>query len=235
MPSWFTHLATAKEISDKIGIKDINSFLIGNLMPDAERHVIKDFSIYIPYDISHFASIQSIEGGKDNLPNINKFLDIYKGQLSNNIALGYLVHILTDYYWNNITYSRYTLRNKLGECIGIKLNNGTNLKCNKHIRSKVKNTDFAILEENIIQKGKYILPYIETNIITKTNVIKEVPYNEEDIKKIVKFCEYKSKNHGIDVKYQLFTKEQIEEDYKRSIKFILDYMRGIYNDYSSDI
>lgn len=232
MPSWFIHLDTAKKISEKIEIKDINSFLIGNLMPDAERHIIKDFSIYIPYCISHFASIQKTKGGKDNLPNINKFLDIYKEYLSNTVVLGYLVHLLTDYYWNNLTFSRYTLRNELGECVGIRLNDGTNLKCNEIIRSKIKNTDFAILEEIILQKGKYILPHIEPNIITKTNVIKEVPYNEEDVKKIIKFCEYKSENHGINEEYELFTKEQIEEDYKESLKFILDYLVNI-KDYSS--
>lgn len=229
MPSWFTHLATAKEISEKIEIKDINGFLIGNLMPDAERHIIKDFSIYVPYDISHFASIQSTEGGKDKLPDIDKFLEIYKKHLSNTVVLGYLVHLLTDYYWNSLTFSRYTLRNELGECDGIKLTNGTNLKCNKHIRSKIKNNDFAILEENIIQKEKYILPHIESNIINKTNVIEEVPYNEDDIEKIIKFCEYKSKNHGIDIKYQLFTKKQIEEDYKGSFEFILDYLANVKN------
>lgn len=231
MPSWFIHLDTAKKISEKIEIKDINSFLIGNLMPDAERHVIKDFSIYIPYYISHFASIQKTKCGKDNLPNINKFLDIYKEHLLNTVVLGYLVHLLTDYYWNNLSFSRYTLRNELGECVGIRLNDGKNLKCNEIIRSKIKNTDFAILEESILQKGKYILPHIEPNIITKANVIKEVPYNEEDIKKIIKFCEYKSENHGINEKYQLFTKEQIEEDYKESLKFILDYLVNI-KDYS---
>lgn len=227
MPSWFTHLATAKEISEKIEIKDINTFLIANLMPDAERHVVKDFSICIPYDISHFASIQSVKDGKDRLPDINKFLNKYKEQLSNTVVLGYLVHLLTDYYWNSMTYSRYTLRNELGECAGIKFDDGTYLKCEKSIRTKIKNTDFAIFEESIIQKGKYILPYIEQGITEKTKVIKEIPYNEDDIEKIVNFCKCKSEYYGIDAQYKLFTEDQIEQEYIKSIEFILEYLNNV--------
>lgn len=124
MPSWFTHLATAKELIDRIEIKDINSFLIGNLMPDAERYVIKDFSICVPYDISHFASIQNLKTGKYKLPDINKFLNIYEKKVSNSLVLGYLVHLLTDYYWNQLTFSYYTIKDQSGEFVEVKLNNG---------------------------------------------------------------------------------------------------------------
>ena len=45
MPSWIVHLATANEVIKKINIESENSFFIGNLIPDAERYVIKDFSV----------------------------------------------------------------------------------------------------------------------------------------------------------------------------------------------
>lgn len=73
MPAWIVHLETATEILKRIKINDENSFLIGNLIPDAERYVIKDFSIYVPYEISHFSKIQKIYGQIEELPNIDDF------------------------------------------------------------------------------------------------------------------------------------------------------------------
>lgn len=117
MPSWIVHLATANEIIKKIKIENENSFLIGNLIPDAERYVIKDFSIYVPYKVSHYSEIQIIDGNKEELPNIEKFIKNYKNHLDNPIVLGYLTHILTDYYWNKTTYLRYTIRDNQGFCL----------------------------------------------------------------------------------------------------------------------
>ena len=51
MPSWGIHLATANEVIKNINISDKNAFIIGNFMPDAEKYLIKDFSIFVPYDI----------------------------------------------------------------------------------------------------------------------------------------------------------------------------------------
>lgn len=64
-------------------------------------------------------------------------------------------------------------------------------------------------------------------MISKVNVIKEIPYNESDIEKIIDFCEYKSKNHGINEEYKLFTKDEIEKSYKKSIEFIYNYLNMI--------
>lgn len=227
MPSWFTHLATATELMKKLDVDDKNAFLIGSLMPDAERYVVKDFSIRVPYCDSHFSSYQDVCGTQEILPDVDKFLYYYKNKLNNPAVLGYLVHLLTDFYWNNLTYARYTLRDENKGFIGIRLNDGTKINCERFERSKTKFVDFAIFEESFIKSGNYILPHFNDGLIKKTSVIKEVPYNSEDIKKMITFCENKSKKYEDFGVYKLFTEDEIEKDYKNSIEFILNFLKQI--------
>lgn len=225
MPSWIIHLATANEVIKKIKVADENSFFIGNLIPDAERHVIKDFSIYVPYNISHYSEIQMIDGTKIELPNIEKFIKTYKEHLDNPLVLGYLTHILTDYYWNKTTYSRYTISDKEGNCIGLRLNDGNEIKCNMSERTNIKHKDFAIFKNSIIKKGNYIIPRYENKLMEDLKIIKEIPLNEQDINKIIKYLKEEHYDCNKEDKYNLFTKEQIEIDYINSIQFVIEFLK----------
>lgn len=227
MPAWIVHLETATEILKRIKINNENSFLIGNLIPDAERHVVKDFSIYVPYRISHFSEIQKINGQIEELPNIDDFLCYYKNKLTNPMVLGYLTHLLTDYYWNSTTYFRYTIRDKEGNCIGIQLNDGTNMECTIKSRSSIKHNDFSIFENKIIAKGNYRIPNNKGNIMNDLSAIREVAFNEEDISNIINYIKLKSNEEQINGEYRLFTEQQIEKDYKDSIDFVINYLENL--------
>lgn len=227
MPSWIVHLATAKEVIKKLNISNKNSFFIGNLIPDAERHVIKDLSVYVPYKVSHYSEIQNIDGKKEKLPNIEKFMENYKDYLYNSMVLGYLTHILTDFYWNKITYLRYTIRDNQGNCIGVKLNNGDEIKCDINERAYIKHKDFDIFKNYIIKTGNYIFPKYESKLLEDLKIIKEIPLNKEDINKIIRYLNeehydcYKEQD-----KYVLFTHSQIEMDYINSIQFVIEFLKN---------
>lgn len=225
MPSWIVHLATANEIIKKINIENENSFLIGNLIPDAERYVIKDFSVYVPYKVSHYSEIQIIDRNKEELPSIEKFMKNYKDYLYNPMVLGYLTHILTDYYWNKITYLRYTIRDNQGNCIGVKLNNGNEIECGIEERAKIKHRDFDIFKNYITQKGNYTIPKYENKLLEDLKLIKEIPFTKEDIDKIIKYLKEVNCNKKLD-KYNLFTQKQINNDYKNSIKFVIEFFKN---------
>lgn len=231
MPSWIVHLATATKISEKINVdiikKDLNSFLIGNLIADAERHVIKDFSVCVPYHISHFSEFIKIDGKIEELPNIDKFLESYKDKLSNPVVLGYLTHLLTDYYWNTTTYHRYSLRDKDGNAIGFILNDGTKIECSIKERSRLKHGDFALFENYIITQKEYIVPKYDKNTIKKLREIKEIPFCESDIDKIINYVKIKSNEKSINGEYKVFIKEQILKDYEGSINFIVDFLNKL--------
>lgn len=224
MPSWIVHLATATQISKQINV-DKNSFLVGNLIPDAERYVINNFSIYVPYHISHYSDFQTIDGKIEELPNIQNFINNYKPYLYNPMVLGYLTHLLTDYYWNRTTYFRYTVRDKEGNCIGVNLNNGSKIDCTISERSHIKHEDFSIFEDYISKTQDFEIPKYEEKLLDDIKLIKEIPFNKEDINKIIEYLNGKSYNE-IEVKeYKLFTQEQIEKDYKDSINFVIDYLK----------
>lgn len=225
MPSWIVHLATATKVSERLNIdKNIDNFLIGNLIPDAERHVIKDFSVYVPYRISHFSQFIKIDGKIEELPNIDKFMKKYKDKLSNPIVLGYLTHLLTDYFWNRTTYHRYTVRDKDGNAIGFKLNDGTEVICSIEERSSLKHGDFALFENYVITKNEYIIPKFQSNTMESLKDIEEIGFVKSDVDKILKYINLKSKEVKKEGKYHIFTKEQMLKDYEESINFIVSFL-----------
>lgn len=228
MPSWGIHLVTANEILNKINIIDKNSFLIGNFLPDAERYVIDDFSIFVPYEVSHYAEKQNINGNLEKLPNVNKFYEKYRKNTKNPLIIGYLVHLLTDYYWNNLTNQRYTIRDELGNCIGIKLNTGEEIKADKVIRRNLKHNDFYLFENELTYLYKYTLPKYNLNILENLQDIEETKYNKEDIVKIINFLNNKYgriKENNKTNNYRLYTKEQMKIDFNSSIEFIVDFLK----------
>ena len=227
MPSWGIHLLTGNELLKRINITDKNAFLIGNFMPDAERYVVKDFSIFVPYNTSHFAEILNIQGNLERLPNFNKFIAKYKNNLNNPLILGYLTHLLTDYYWNNTVNSRYTERDKNGNCIAIKLNNGTTMEADKTVRRILKHNDFHLFEREIKQKNNLDLPVYKNNLINYLKELEETKYNKNDFIKIVNYLNNLMKTEIEDSlnEYRLYTKEQIKVDFNDSIEFILNILK----------
>lgn len=233
MPSWIVHLATDTAIHKKLGIVD-NRFLIGSFIPDATNYVIPDLSISVPYSVSHFSEFQTIEGMVEELPNFEKFIAEYKNNLSNSMVLGYFTHLLTDFYWNKITFSRYTLRNQHGESIGLQLKDGSKIFCSQEDRNLFKHNDFSLFDTYVIATQPLLTPFYESALLTDLSLIKEVPFKEEDIHKIVYYFEQKkylpqngeTKENNTS-SYQLFTEKQIKEDYKNSIEFVTKHLKKL--------
>ncbi len=60
MPAWVMHLKVAEEINRKIKLNQ-DAFIFGNMMADADRYVIEDFSFRVIYDISHHGKMQKVD------------------------------------------------------------------------------------------------------------------------------------------------------------------------------
>lgn len=229
MPSWGIHLTTASAVAEKIKIMNKNGFIIGNFLPDAERYVVKDFSIFVPYDISHFAKKLKINGVEEKLPDYMSFINKYKQNLNNPILLGYLTHLITDYYWNNLTFSKYTASNENGEVIGVLINETDFVGGDKELRRILKQKDFANFDNEVLQTKAYKMPEITNDIINELNVIEETKYNSTDIEKILDYLEImiKTKKQANLENYTMFTKERINEYYEESIEFIVNILNDI--------
>ena len=222
MPAWGVHLRTANDLLKYIKL-DENSFLMGNLIADAERYVINNFSVYIPYEISHFGERVILDGHMQTLPGIERFIEKYKNKFNNPMIVGYLTHLLTDYFWNSTFHRKYVILNEKGQSIGLKLNNGTEIFCEHDERVHKKHNDFWIFENYVNNTFKLKTPKYEECLLEQIKEIDEIPFNEEDLKKIEKYTSEKHINANVTENYIIFNKQEMEEDYKECIKFIMKY------------
>ena len=142
MPSWGIHLEIANRLSKKIQNIDKNLFIFGNVVPDINNgYFIKNISKTISHKITHY------DGEKD-FKGYRKFYLKYIKNIDNPIILGSLTHLMTDYYYNNITYSKKAIWNN-GKVVGLKLNTGKDIKCDKETVRKMKVNDFRIFANYI--------------------------------------------------------------------------------------
>ena len=90
MPGYVIHMAVASSILGEKGITNSsfqNAFLLGNIIPDAMARDAKRESHF--WDDDTYKDFNRI-------PNIDNFLEKYKGILDNPFVLGYYTHLLLD-------------------------------------------------------------------------------------------------------------------------------------------
>ena len=216
MPTWNVHLAVAKKISKELDLKEKDIFILANLFPDYDK---------VEKEKTHF--LTTMNNRKENLPNLTRFTNIYKDKFTNPVILGYLTHLLTDYYFNKITYNEHYIYNDNGELIGTKLKNGKE-KYEKDTKNltKVKHSDFRLFGE-YLQKNKYItIPKFNEKIILYEKDLKEVNISEEEIKQLIKYLNKKVIKHFriIRKKYVIYTRKVLMEHFDYAIEFILKFI-----------
>lgn len=143
MPSWITHLVTANKVFEKSEIKDKNSFLFGNIMPDIlNNYIVKETHMHKCYEETHFAQNAIINGIKCKLPSPNRFVKEYKNKMENPVVLGCYTHLLADYYWNDISYGKYFKGSR--EEVEVKFANGETKIYEYDDAVAIKQQDFSI-------------------------------------------------------------------------------------------
>lgn len=226
MPAWEMHIAIANRVNKILNLND-ELFIIGNVIPDAEGYVIENPSVKVPYIISHFAE-HNIEGIKEVLPKYQRFVEKYKGKRENPIVMGYFVHILTDFYWNRMTFKNYYIRNDEGEAVGIKLNNGKDIVCSKDERRVLKQTDFSNFSNYLVNNNKLYIPELNKEKIKENvKVIEEIPLNEEDIEKIIVYLNNINRKRENEEEYKIFTEEKFKKEFENCINFILKEIESL--------
>ena len=111
MPSHKIHLVIANEVNKKLKL-DNDSVMLGSVMPDLS--IMKD------HEISHY----QVQGNyEDELANPDKFINEYKKELDNPIMIGYLIHILTDRFYNDYFFKNHCLFDEKNKPIKVKLRN----------------------------------------------------------------------------------------------------------------
>lgn len=230
MPAWGMHLKIAKELNEHYLNVDGDKFYFGNVMVDAKRYVVTDLSVEVEYDISHYSKIQNVNRIKIELPDYERFANENIDNLKNPLVLGYFVHLMTDYYYNNLTFGEKYISDYDGNVIGIKLNDGTNKFCDKETVRILKQTDFDTYSRELYSNDNVLInENNKLDIFDSCKYISSINYNIYDVKKIIKYVNNIKKEYDRRKKenlcYRVFTKEEFDKNFYKCVNFILENLK----------
>lgn len=230
MPSWGIHLATAAKICEKIDI-DKDLFLIGNLLPDINNgYLIKNITCIKKYDQTHYSKMININGQEEILPDLELFYNENKENLKDNLVLGYFVHLLTDYSWNKSAYLNHGVLNDKKERIGMIKNTKEIFYCDNEKARILKTNDFNIYSHILYKKGEVDLPNIKDDMLDKINEIKTLEVYKQDLKILEEYLKHEKcqkEKEKINKNYEIYTQDEIEEQFENTILFILDILKKL--------
>ena len=185
MPSISAHMGVALKVCNKINV-DKNDYLKGNLLPDLYNNKIK----------SHFKT----KGERYLVPNIDKA--IKELDLNKSIDLGYLTHLLLDYYYFNeylIKYKKDLFKGKRiykdYDILNKDIINFFNIDTN-YLKNILKDYKEDINEEKLTNN----LNCLDLNINGDTTILDKedfISFLDESSNRIVEFLNNLLKNNDI--------------------------------------
>ena len=218
MPSWKIHSKIANDLHKQLKVNK-KYFMIGNLLPDQDKYNIPNLDKKIDRKITHFMNKEfSI---KKYLPDYNAMYQKYNTHFKNPILLGYLVHLLTDYYWNNYIYNKYFIREN-NEYIGIKTNKNEIIYCDFSTANAMKHKDLDIYSNNLSVRKNYFRFCLNNNYFKE---IDELKLSKKNIYEVGKYLNSShSKIEDIN-KYQILNERELNKLLESSKIFILNYLK----------
>lgn len=224
MPSWGIHIEIANKLSKKIENIEKNLFMFGNVVPDINNgYVVKDIRKIISHKITHYDVEKDFKGYKI-------FYSKYAEYINNPIILGSLTHLMTDYFYNNITYTTKAIWED-GKVAGIQLNTGEKFKCDKEIVRKMKVNDFRIFADYIYKKNELTNLRFDEKMLSVNSIVKEFDITEEDSNKTIKYINDYINHDKIIIEkcenkdYKIFTQKEMEDMAENSVNFILEFLK----------
>lgn len=217
MPSWPVHIAIARRLNKTLKLDD--NFILGNIMPDVlNGFIIKDISHTINHKITHY----SIKDNNYKKIDISNFLKKYQNKLDNPLILGYLVHLLTDEFFNIYTYKyHYVKKNDKNFAV---LNDGS---LNNEPTWKIKQHDFDYYGNYLIKNELF---GNKINITDKTlSLVKELPFDitKKDIDIIIcKVNNIITKEVKDNYKYKMFTEKELDKVLNDCLNYIMNFLNN---------
>lgn len=171
MPSHKTHLSIAIEVNKYLNF-DNDLIMLGSVLPD--------LSINHKHRLSH---CRNDENGIKGLANPKIFLDKYKENINNPIIMGYLIHLLTDKFFNKYIYERYYLYDSNNNTIGIKINKVSRYMDKDTIKD-MKHYDFKLYDKYLLYK-KNILKFKNKECYKEVKDLEIAKFNKNTLKKYI--------------------------------------------------
>jgi len=200
MASSMIHIAVAKEINKELKRKE-HDLLIGAIAPDISKHINENkIKSHFLDEITH------------ELPNLERFLNIYKDYLNDDFVMGYYIHLYTDYLW-----FKYFVTEFLTDSEIIKLD-GSVIKITPYLQKKFIYNDYTNLNVELLDKYELDLSMFYRELPVFEDIIKEIPMDKINI--IVDAVGV-GVRESVENKEYVFTKEDIDQFIQVSVEIIL--------------
>ena len=164
MASTMIHLVIAKELKDKLNIKNSYDYYLGSIAPDLAKQ------IGLSRNDSHF-----LINTFDDIPNIDAFKNKYPNFRSNDYDLGYFTHLYTDKLWTEDYLKNYTFENS------IRLLDGTTIESSKEEIKDLLYSDYTNLNVQLVDEYDVDLSIFYEDFKVPNTEITEIPKEKLDI------------------------------------------------------
>ena len=221
MPTHKMHMAIANEVNKYLKLDD-DMVMIGSVLPDLtmdKRH-----------RVSHF---KNGEEGIEGTANPYKFLLKYKTMLKNPVMVGYLIHLLTDRFFNSYVFQNFYIYDENTHLIGIKFNDDaeTLLPIEK-IRYE-KHRDFYVYDKYLLEQGR-VLKFNSFDCINSICDIDDAKFDKELIKRYIENANLDILEAGngeffkrLNDEYRVMSLDDLNKQFDLCVKQILKFFSGL--------
>lgn len=220
MPTHKMHMAIANEVNKYLKLDD-DMIMIGSVLPD------------LTMDKRHRAShFKNGEEGVEGTANPYKFLLKYKEKLKNPVMVGYLIHLLTDRYFNSYVFQNYYIYDENTHLIGIKFHNEKVLLPIEKIRYE-KHRDFYVYDKYLVEHNK-VKSFSSTSCIKNIEDTEDAKFDTELIKKYIENAnlDLEKASKGMFFKqlgceYKVMTLDDLNKQFDLCVAQILKFFSGL--------
>jgi len=227
MPSWAIHLKVAKELAKNMPKEDYQRFLLGNLLPDVNvGYLINPISKKIPYSVTHYGKMETFDGKTKEFPDYETFIQNYAGDIKDPIILGYLAHLVTDFYWNYETFIHKGIYEN-GKMIGLRGKENIIFGESELLR-KTKVDDFNSFSYHLYHNKLVEIPKFQEKLIEGVQRVSEIHIEKVDLEGVNQYFKaIPEKIQKENKAFKIFSLEEMEQDLTDNVKFIQNIFEKI--------
>ena len=219
MPCWTIHTAIAKDLNKELNLNP-DLLYYGAVLPDVDKgNEVGKFKAHFYIDHPKYPDEVIID--------FDKFMEKYKNRLDRDLVIGYYIHLLTDYYFNEYIFDNTYILDDTGSIREIKLLLGTTPDIES--RRRLKQDDFIMYGSYLLNNNRVGIPKDKELIYKHLCDLKHSFINEIEVSNRIDymnsndFLEYNNKKEN----YKLFTREEYDKLYSDCLKFIKDKLAKI--------
>lgn len=222
MPTHKMHMAIANSVNKYLNL-DNDKVMIGSVLPD--------LTIDKRHRESHF---KNGEEGLSGTANPYKFLLKYKKDLKDPIMVGYLIHLLTDRFFNSYVFQNFYIYDDNTHLIGIKFNDDEEVHLPIEKIRYEKHRDFYVYDKYLLEQGR-VDAFKDFDFIESIYDIEDAKFDKTLIKTYVENAnldiiqagsgEFFSKLNSND--YRVMTLDDLNKQFDLCVKQILKFLSAI--------